>query len=56
MSLGPFEVIEKEVLSRLLDPERGFVPEARAVLRTKLGLPAESAPAKTEPAARTAPP
>ncbi|MGD0614008.1 MAG: hypothetical protein ABSA69_01035 [Verrucomicrobiota bacterium] len=48
MGLGPFEVINKEVLSRLLDPERGFPPQARAVLRTKLGLPAESAPAKAE--------
>ena len=50
MGLGPFEVINKEVLSRLLDPKRGFPPEARAILRTKLGLPAESAPAKAEAA------
>jgi hypothetical protein len=50
MGLGPFEVINKEVLSRLLDPKRGFAPEARAILRTKLGLPAESAPAKAEAA------
>ena len=44
---------EKEIRRRLLDPEKGMPLEARAVLRTKLGLPAESAPV---PPSTNAPP
>lgn len=46
--LGRFEDINKGVLARLLDPDRGTPPEMRAVLRTKLGLPGETAPARNE--------
>jgi hypothetical protein len=34
--------IKRNVASRLLDPERGVAPEARAILRTRLGLPPET--------------
>jgi hypothetical protein len=50
MGLEPFEVIDKSVLNRLLDPDRGIPPEIRALLRTKLRLPAEPAPGKSEAA------
>lgn len=61
IGLRPFTEIRAEVLNRLLDPEQGFPPEARAVLRTELNLPAESAtppkappsePKASQPAAR----
>jgi hypothetical protein len=32
----------KKIRDRMLDPEHGLTFEARAVLRTKLGLPAET--------------
>ena len=51
LSLGPFGEIEKMVLDRLLDPESGLKPEARAMLRTKLRLPAEAAPTNAPPVA-----
>ncbi len=41
--IPPYEEIQKEVLTRLLDPETGWVPEARQRLRTELGLPPEQA-------------
>ena len=44
---------EKEIRKRLLDPEQGMPFEARAILRTKLGLLPESSPA---PATTNAPP
>ncbi len=34
---------KKEALDTLLDPQSGLPPEYRAILRTRLGLPAESA-------------
>lgn len=44
IGLPPFEEIAGEVLRRLLNPEESpFSPEERAVLRTKLNLPAETA-------------
>lgn len=65
IGLPPFSEIAAEVLRRLLDPQESpFAPEERAVLRTKLNLPAEApapAPATNAPApvppppARTAP-
>jgi len=44
IGLPPIAAIAKEIRERLLDPERGLTPEARAVLRTKLNLPAETSP------------
>jgi hypothetical protein len=41
--LPPFDLLNKTVLQQLLDPQRGLPYAARAVLRTQLGLPAESA-------------
>jgi len=43
VGLPPFEQIDRDVLNRLLDPQQGAPLEFRAVLRTKLGLPAETA-------------
>jgi hypothetical protein len=45
IGLDPLPEIEKRILNRLLDPDEGMPAEARAVLRTKLGLPAQTAPA-----------
>ncbi len=53
VGLAPFGDLEKEALRRILDPEAGLPPEARAIIRTKLGLPAEPPP--TEPPAPPAP-
>jgi hypothetical protein len=48
ISLSPLEDIDREVLNRFLDPEEGASWEARAILRTRLGLPPEpAAPAAT---------
>jgi hypothetical protein len=43
-TLGPFEDVRGIVLNRLLDPQRGWPPEVRATLRSKLQMPAEQAP------------
>jgi hypothetical protein len=43
IGLPPFQSLAKKALDRLLDPATGMPPEPRAVLRTKLSLPAESA-------------
>jgi hypothetical protein len=43
IGLPPFEEVNRDVLNRMLDPENGLPPEARAILRTKLNLPAEKA-------------
>jgi hypothetical protein len=40
--LPPYDELNKQVVAGLLDSERGLPPEARAILRTRLGLPAES--------------
>jgi hypothetical protein len=45
--LPPFDTLNKAVLQQLLDPQTGVPYAARAVLRTQLGLPAET----TAPAA-----
>ena len=59
IGLPPLADIDREMLRRLLDPESGVPLEERAVLRTKLGLPAE-APVLPEapgpPTATNAPP
>ncbi len=41
--LTPFPALNQAVLKQLLDPQDGVPYAARAVLRTQLGLPAESA-------------
>ena len=43
--LLPLADMNRLVVTDLLDPQRGIPPDARAVLRTRLGLPAESVPA-----------
>jgi hypothetical protein len=48
IGLSPFEDMDREILNRFLDPQGGVPWEARAILRTKLGLPPEAAaPAAT---------
>jgi hypothetical protein len=60
LGLPPVDQIGREILNQILDPVRGASPEMRAVLRTKLGLPAETAPAasptRAPPATTTTPP
>jgi hypothetical protein len=53
VGLRPLEDTEKEILNRFLDPAEGAPFEVRAVLRGKLGLPAEAA---LPPPATNAPP
>jgi hypothetical protein len=56
--LPPMDEMKKTIVTDLLKPENGLPAEARAILRTKLGLPPESsAPAATNsvPAAATSP-
>jgi len=50
--VGSLDDIKREVLNRLLDPQHGFPPEARAVLRTKLEL----GPETVSPSETNAPP
>ena len=45
IGLGPFEDIDRVIRTRMLDPKEGPRPEFRAILRSKLGLPAETAQA-----------
>jgi hypothetical protein len=47
--LRPYPDMVREVVSSLLDPEHGLPYEARAVLRTRLGLPAETTVPTTAP-------
>jgi hypothetical protein len=42
LTLPPLAEIDKDMQARVLDPEQGIPVEARAVIRTRLGLPAES--------------
>jgi len=42
VSLPPFEELNKIVLNEVLDPEKGFEPRYRAILRSKLNLPPET--------------
>ena len=44
VALPPFADINRTVLNRLLDPKQGMPFAMRAVIRTHLGLPAESNP------------
>lgn len=62
LALAPLQLIDREMLRRILDPEEGIGEEERAELRTILGMPAEvprpastnsvpsETPAITEPA------
>jgi hypothetical protein len=43
IGLRPYTEIRDEVIRRMLDPQDGMPPEVRAVLRTQLNLPAETA-------------
>ena len=46
--LPPFNKMNSDVVRGLLDTQRGLPPDARAILRSRLGLPAEvAAPATT---------
>jgi hypothetical protein len=57
--LRPYPDMVREVVSSLLDPQRGLPYDARAVLRTRLGLPAESVapvPAPTPAIGTNSPP
>ncbi len=52
--LQPYPDMNRDVVGMLLDPQRGLPYEARAILRTRLGMPAEPvapAPATNAPAA-----
>jgi hypothetical protein len=52
IGLRPFAEIDREIRRRILDPREGEPPEVRAVLRSKLGEPAETnAPPAEAPAA-----
>jgi len=48
VSLAPLEDMSKEVLDRMLDPEKGLRPQLAAQLRTKLNLPAPTNAPPTE--------
>ncbi|MGB9603091.1 MAG: hypothetical protein ACPMAG_09910, partial [Limisphaerales bacterium] len=41
VSLPPFDELNKAALTDALDPQNGFEPRSRAILRTKLNLPPE---------------
>ena len=56
LGLRPFEEIDREVLKELLDPQHGLKTEYRLVLRSKLGLPAETRPAAPSEAANATKP
>ncbi len=53
LEIAPVEIIEEEMLRRMLDPETGVPFQMRAALRAKLGLSPESA---APPATTNAPP
>lgn len=48
LAIPPLAELKKQVLDMLLDPSTGLSAEARARLRTELGLPAEGASPKPE--------
>jgi hypothetical protein len=55
IGLRPLPDMNREIRARLLSPDEGLQPEARAILRTKLGLPAEEV-APPGPTGTNAPP
>jgi hypothetical protein len=54
--LSPLEDIDRKVIAHLLDPKEGLPPEARAILRTRKGLPAEAAEPPPPSPSTNAPP
>jgi hypothetical protein len=52
--LPPFDTLNRTVVQQLLDPQAGVPYAARAVLRTQLGLPAESAAPAPNPGSTNA--
>ncbi len=56
VGLPPFDVLNRNVLNRLLDPKDGMPYAMRAVLRTDLGMPAEAPATPAQPGATNAPP
>lgn len=55
IGLRPLPDIDREIKARLLSPDEGLQPEARAILRSKLGEPAEPVTPPT-PMGTNAPP
>jgi hypothetical protein len=53
VGLPPMADIDREILGRILDSQHGWPPQVRAVLRTKLRLPAETVPIPTPAPATT---
>ena len=53
IGLDPIDDMRRRVLDRLLDPDQGLPPVARAALRSKLGMPAET-PRAAKPAGQSA--
>jgi hypothetical protein len=49
LDMGPLADMKQVILNRLLDPEQGAPFEMRAALRTKLGMPPETAPSTNAP-------
>jgi hypothetical protein len=47
LEIPPVDSVAKVIRDQLLDPEQGLAPEGRAILRTQLNMPAETAPAST---------
>ncbi len=57
VGLPPFDVLNRNVLNRMLDVEKPVLPfAARAVIRTQLGMPAEVAAPPASSAPTNAPP
>jgi hypothetical protein len=55
IGLPPVSDTSKVILEEMLNPETGLNPEARAILRTQLGLPAETATTSTNSVNSVAP-
>lgn len=55
LTLPPLAEIDREMQARVLDPEQGIPIEARAVIRTRLGLPAENTNAPPASATNSVP-
>ncbi|MEI9866032.1 MAG: hypothetical protein WDN00_16065 [Limisphaerales bacterium] len=57
VGLPPFDVLNRNVLNRMLNTEKPVLPfAARAIIRTQLGMPAEVAAPPAVPAPTNAPP
>jgi hypothetical protein len=54
IGLPPFNEMQQTVLNRILAPDNGVPPEAKAILRTKLKLPAEKETPPTAPVEQSA--